>query len=201
MSDECKKASLRRSTIRAFTDHYMTGDAIDIGSGDDGLSKHAHLFPKITSVREWDLKDGDAQVMPGVVPRTYDTVHSSHCLEHVRNPWTALHRWWDILKPGGHLVIVVPSFWEYEQPFEEHRFPPSDYNPDHKSGFTTRTGSPRNSCVENMLRLVDTLPSATVCRLELLDWTLPEDRSKRRDYSSYDGEEPSIEIVIRKRNS
>lgn len=198
MADECKKACLRRSTIRAFTDYYITGKAIDIGAGKDGLSQHAHLFPKLTDVLEWDLPQGDAQIMPGVEKDTYDLVHSSHCWEHLKNPWTALHRWYEITKPGGYLVIVIPDFFAYEQPFDELQWSPQ-WNPDHKAGFVTRTGKPRNPLVKNLLQLLDTLPNAEVVRLELLDWTLPEDRHFRRDYSSYDGEEPSIEIVVRKR--
>lgn len=200
MADECKKASLRRSTIGAFTDHYMAGEAIDIGSGGDGLSKHAHLFPKITSVRDWDLEDGDANEMPGIASNTFDLVHSSHCFEHMKFPWKALHRWFEITKVNGYMVLVFPDFHTYEQPFDELTWVPQ-FNPDHKCGFTLRTGKPRNPLVKNLLQLLDTLPNAEVVRAEVLDWTLPTDRSKRRDYSSYDGEEPSIEIVIRKRNS
>lgn len=200
MADECKKACLRRSTIRAFTEYYIAGKAIDIGAGNDGLSHHAHLFPKLTDVFEWDLPQGDAQVMPGIEKSTFGLVHSSHALEHMRNPWTALHRWYEILKPMGHMVIVVPEFWNYEQPFDQYQFPPSSYNPDHKAGFTLRNNH-KNPCVYNMAALAHTLPDSEILRLESLDWTLPEDRSKRRDYSSYDGEEPSIEIVIRKRNA
>lgn len=199
MADECKKACLRRSTIRAFTEHYMAGSAIDIGAGNDGLSKHQHLFPKLTDVRDWDIKDGDAHDMQLIECNTYDLVHSSHCFEHMRFPWKALHRWYEILKPTGHMVLVFPDFHLYEQPYDETQWPPSLYNPDHRAGYTLRTGKPRNPLVKNLLDLFNTLPNAEVCRLELLDWTLPQDRSVRRDYSSYDGEEPSIEVVIRKR--
>lgn len=195
--NECAKACKRRSTISAFTQHYMAGKAIDIGAGSDGLSRHRHLFPKITSVREWDMADGDAQEMRGVQPNTYDLVHSSHSLEHMRHPWTALHRWWEILKPQGHLVVVIPEYFRYEQK-EARCFPPSDFNSDHKSGFTMRF-SKRDRNVRYVPELLAPLPFSEIQRIELLDHTMPSDwQSRRTDHSQQPTCEPAIEFVVRK---
>lgn len=40
---------------------------------------------------------------------TYDFVISSNCLEHIANPLKALNEWLRVLKPDGHILIVVPN--------------------------------------------------------------------------------------------
>ena len=59
--------------------------------------------------------DQAAELMASVADNTYDFVHSSHCLEHMRDPARAMHNWLRILKPGGHLVCLVPDEDLYEQ--------------------------------------------------------------------------------------
>jgi len=40
-----------------------------------------------------------------------DYIFSSHCLEHIREPWHEVIRyWWDHLKPGGVLFLYLPHF-------------------------------------------------------------------------------------------
>lgn len=128
---ETSKAMRRRLRDPMFASRYFVGRAIDIGSGNDPLSRQLGYWPLLKSVDEWDVKDGDAQLMPGVPDNTYDLVYSSHCLEHVRDAGVALYRWLDILKPGGHAVISVPDFEMYERGVW-----PSRFNPDHKTRFT-----------------------------------------------------------------
>ncbi len=38
-----------------------------------------------------------------------DVVVSSHALEHLADPVAALHRWADLVRPGGCLIIAVPN--------------------------------------------------------------------------------------------
>jgi len=40
---------------------------------------------------------------------SYDFVLSSHCLEHVANPMAALHEWRRVVRPGGHLLLLLPD--------------------------------------------------------------------------------------------
>jgi len=131
MSHECQKSILRRLHDPAFHQFYFVGDGIDVGGGYDGLDNYVKLFPRIRSVKNWDLKDGDAQLMAGVPDALYDFVHSSHCLEHMRDPYEAIRNWWRILKPKGHLVVMVPDGELYEQGIW-----PSTFNSDHKHTFT-----------------------------------------------------------------
>ena len=114
-----------------FISTYFVGYGIDIGGGSDSLKNQITRFPRIKSVRNWDINDGDAQDLQGVDDETFDFVYSSHCLEHLRDPAVALKNWLRVLKPGGYLVVTVPDEDMYEQGVW-----PSPYNADHKWSFT-----------------------------------------------------------------
>lgn len=46
----------------------------------------------------------------------YDFVLSSHNLEHMANPIKALKEWQRVVKPGGHLLIVLPyHLWTFDR--------------------------------------------------------------------------------------
>ena len=110
---------------RGDFEKFLNGKGIDIGGGPDCLK-----IPHGT-VQLWDLKDGDARFMRGVEDNTYDFVYSSHCLEHVTHVDQTLENWIRILKPGGHLYIVVPDYQLYEKCI----WPPI-FNQDHKFTFS-----------------------------------------------------------------
>jgi ubiquinone/menaquinone biosynthesis C-methylase UbiE len=40
---------------------------------------------------------------------TYDFVFASHCLEHIANPLRALREWSRVVKPGGHVILILPE--------------------------------------------------------------------------------------------
>jgi len=46
---------------------------------------------------------------------SFDFLHSSHCLEHVREPATALRNWIRVVRKFGHIVVMVPDEDMYEQ--------------------------------------------------------------------------------------
>jgi SAM-dependent methyltransferase len=193
MSNECSKAAKRRALDPAFTDLFFVGNGIDIGAGPDGLSSQKALFPRMGDVRLWDIPDGDAMLMAGVEDNTFDFVHSSHCLEHLINPATALGHWLRIVKPGGHVVVTVPD----EDLYEQGVFP-STFNPDHKATFTTfkrKSWSPRSVSVLPMLCAIR--PEPHVIKVEQIvakyDWS-----GERRDLTFLTDAECAIEIVLRK---
>jgi predicted SAM-dependent methyltransferase len=128
---EQSKAAKRRYYDGAFHHRYFVGNGIDIGGKPDPLGQYVGIFPLLRSARTWDLDDGDAQLMPGISDNQFDFLHSSHCLEHMRDVPTALSHWIRIVKPGGYLIITVPDEDLYEQGFW-----PSRYNGDHKWTFT-----------------------------------------------------------------
>jgi hypothetical protein len=47
------------------------------------------------------------------------------------NPQEAIQSWFSLVKPGGHLITIVPD----EDLYEQGHFP-SIFNSDHKSTFT-----------------------------------------------------------------
>jgi SAM-dependent methyltransferase len=147
--NEAGKAAMRRLHDSRFATRYFVGDGIDIGAGKDALGLYFELYPQMRSCRAWDKPDGDAQRMEGVPDARFDFVHSSHCLEHMREPAEALRNWLRILKPGGHLVVTVPDEDLYEQGVW-----PSTFNRDHKWTFTTckpSSWSPRSINLTELL--------------------------------------------------
>lgn len=107
MVDETSKTRLVRS--EDFDKEYLQGKVLDIGAGEDRVCAHAEGF---------DTEDGDAnRILDFQERESYDTVYSSHCLEHMFDPPQALQQWWELIKPGGYLVLVVPDENLYEQEF------------------------------------------------------------------------------------
>ncbi len=51
----------------------------------------------------------EATALTGIADASYDFVAASHVLEHVANPLRALREWRRVLRPGGALVLLVPS--------------------------------------------------------------------------------------------
>lgn len=118
VSTTCYERRIREG----FFEKYCQGKGIDIGYGGD---------PVTPTVRGWDIEDGDAHLMPGVADATYDFVYSSSSLEHMTDPEVAVRRWWQIVKPGGFLIISVPD----RDLFEKKRTLPSRFSTDHKHFF------------------------------------------------------------------
>jgi SAM-dependent methyltransferase len=50
---------------------------------------------------------------------SYDVVLSSHVIEHLANPLRALREWLRVLRPGGHLLTVIP----HKEGCADHRRP------------------------------------------------------------------------------
>lgn len=191
---ECSKSIARRQSDPNFLNRYFSGDGIDIGGAPDPLSLYRELFPRMGSVRTWDLADGDAEVMEGVGDATFDFVHSSHCLEHLNDPARGLANWFRILKPGGYMVVTVPD----EDLYEQGVFP-SSFNSDHKWTFTIFKQESWSAHSRNLLAMLSALgPAADIQKLELLSasfrYELP-----RFDQTLTPIAEAGIEFVVRKR--
>ena len=191
---ECSKSMTRRLRDDRFTNWYFVGSGIDIGGRPDPLTAHRASFPKISAVDIWDIDDGDAQFMAGVPDERYDFVHSSHCLEHLRDPAEGLRNWFRIVKPGGHLIVTIPDEDMYEQGIW-----PSTFNTDHKWTFTLHkpeSWSPRSVNLTNLLSGLGAY--ADIRKLEMIDSTYRFDIN-RYDQTILETTESSIEFVIRKR--
>jgi SAM-dependent methyltransferase len=175
---------------------YFAGDGIDVGCGDDPITKWRELFPLMGKVIEWDKKHGDAQALPGIAPESLDWLHSSHCLEHLNDPTQALFWWCQVVRPGGHIVVLVPDEDLYEQGSW-----PSRFNCDHKYTFTLSKSkgaswSPVSINIFDLLEAVNHL--AKPLRVELLEGTwLPGQAGT--DQTLNPCTESSIEFVLRRR--
>lgn len=168
----------------------FSGKGLDIGAGHDGIAKHGF------DVYEWDLADGDAQLLERVPNDTYDFVHSSHCLEHMRNVGVALDNWIRVCKPGGYITIVIPD----EELYERNNWP-SKFNWDHKFSFriyTEKDLHKKHINVIDMLKwIAKKVEPIQIIRIEEgFDWKLSRDVDQTVDVA---GPECSIELILRKK--
>lgn len=193
MAHETSKALIRRLTNPLYANEIFVGNGIDIGCGHDSLAKQIELWPYCLSVYSWDWPDGDAQEMPGLLPETFQFVYSSHTLEHVRDPRATLKRWWELIRPGGYLVVQVPD----EDLYEQGQFP-STWNPDHKSTFAVGKESSWSPVSHNLDQLLTELPTATLIHCQRLTEHFRPDWPRQDQTQGL--AECAIEGIVRKAN-
>lgn len=133
----------------------LRGSGIDIGCGSD---------PVMPGVRRFDRADGDANHITRFIHEQFDFVYSSHCLEHMEDPRAALREWWQLVKPGGHLIFIVPD----EDLYEQGVFP-SRFNPEHRATFTISKARSWSPVSINVLDLAGSLPQAELTSVTLHD--------------------------------
>lgn len=193
---ELSKSIFRRQRDPNFVTRYFKGTGIDIGGFPDPLSLYTEFFPLIESVRIWDLEDGDAELMNSVCDETFDFVVSSHCLEHLHDPYVGLKNWFRILKPKGHLVVTIPEEDLYEQGVW-----PSNKNLDHKWSFTVWKEHSWSPHSVNILSLLQGLgESADIRSISV------EDSGYRYSVPGFDQTltptaESAIEFIVRKKTN
>lgn len=149
------ETSKTRAVWGAFERSVLSGRGIDIGCGPD---------PVTPDVRRFDVADGDANEITRYVHAQFDFVYSSHCLEHMRDPRAALREWWQLVRPGGHLFVIVPD----EDLYEQGVFP-SRFNGDHKATFTISKARSWSPVSFNVLELAQELPGGEIVGLSLQD--------------------------------
>jgi SAM-dependent methyltransferase len=190
---ETLKATLRRLSDNRFATRYFRGEGIDIGSGADPLSDNSHPFPLISSIRNWDLQDGDAQTMQSVAAETYDFVHTSHCLEHMRDPYEAFANWIRICRRGGYIITTVPD----EDLFEQGQWP-STWNGDHKTTWTILKDSSWSPVSINVIEFLYQFKSEIqVIKIDLADYTY-QYGLERQDQTWSGITESAIEFVVKR---
>jgi len=163
--DEASKTNQFRGA--AFKRDYLSGRVIDIGAGPDLVVPHAVPF---------DLEQGDAQsILDYFRPQSFDCVHSSHCLEHMRDVPGALTQWWSLVAPGGYLIIVVP----HEDLYEQGAWP-SLFNPDHKATFNLGRCGDWSGVSFDLGALVASLAGAEIVEARIQDHGLDHHLVRRR---------------------
>ena len=139
-----------------FDGVYFSRTVLDIGCGDDLVVPHAQPF---------DMQHGDAnKILDHLPAASFDTVHSSHCLEHMHRPREALQDWWQLVRPGGYLITVVPE----EDLYEQGQWP-SRFNWDHKATFRLNKQTTWSPCSYDLRELHQALPSAEIISAEIQD--------------------------------
>lgn len=131
------------------------GKGIDIGCGSDPIFPEADCF---------DVADGDANEICRYVKKQYDFVFSSHCLEHMKNPFHAIQQWWNLVKENGYLYIVIP-----DEDLYEHGSFPSKYNDEHEWTFTVLKQKGTNIRSVNIIELLSSLKDARILKIEVQD--------------------------------
>jgi SAM-dependent methyltransferase len=191
---ECSKSIARRMHSPDFINSYFVGCGLDIGGKPDPLALYKDLFCQIKSIKTWDWEDGDAQFLSSVDGENYDFVHSSHCLEHLVDPFEGISNWLRVVRDGGFLIITVPD----EDLYEQGKFP-STFNYDHKWTFTINKNSSWSDKSINIIDLIKNLgPQCEVMKIELLGATYRYGMP-RYDQTLTPVAECGIEFVLRKR--
>lgn len=100
---------------------------LDVGGANVGNGSYRALFEdcKYTSL---DLKGADINV-PGydwpLEDASFDGVISGQTFEHDPRFWITMHNMARVLKPGGHIVLIVPSAGPvHRYPVDCYRFYP-----------------------------------------------------------------------------
>jgi 2-polyprenyl-3-methyl-5-hydroxy-6-metoxy-1,4-benzoquinol methylase len=134
---------------------YMKGDVLEVGSGignislfplRDGfrltltdynphyvehLKKHLGAHPSVSGITQMDLNDPLFEEKHAALTGQFDTVFLLNVLEHIPDDTKALHNCRSLLRPGGHLIVLVPSYrWLYA---------PLDKELGHFRRYTTRS--------------------------------------------------------------
>lgn len=178
MGAETSKSIPRRLRDPGFMQKYFVGVGLDVGAGGDPLSRYRPLFPRLDKVATFDVPGadadftGDGTTLAPLADFTFDFVHSSHCLEHIADPVTALTNWLRVTKPGGHVIVIIPEWTMYE-----HRTWPSQFNMDHKHAFYGGVSDPSPWSnvppIGNVVALLQALPlkCAELVKYERLEAT------------------------------
>lgn len=146
---------------------YMHGKGLDLGCGNE------KVWPKCVGIDsghhfgrgDADI-DGDVRDLSLFSDNSLDYIFSSHVLEHIKEEDvpTVLKEWARVLKPGGHLMLYVPSANFYPKVGEEGA------NPDHK--WNIEPGD-----------IEKKLAAATKCGWNHLE---SEERSRDNEYSIWE---------------
>lgn len=177
---KCRQRRLKEFWFEKYAPEDKIG--IDIGCQEDPLN---HTFRRF----DWVYGDGDATEMIGVPNNTFWTVYASHVLEHLQYPQKAIRRWYEITRPGGHLIIIVP----HRDLYERKRFPPSNWNPEHTYFWLPDAEDPpmTKSLKKEVLTAI---PNAEIVQFRVLDdgydYTIPPDCHAIGEFS--------IECIVKK---
>jgi SAM-dependent methyltransferase len=185
-----------------YTETVFRGTALDIGAAGDPLSRYRAELPHLTRITGLDhdkspdglvdselIQAGADQIPTGL---TWDLVYSSHCLEHLyqHTLQRVADAWWAAVRPGGHLLVIVPDMEMYERGHW-----PSKYNCDHKTTWRLERLPADPYYVESLRQFV-MLPGSELLSIQRLSAGYVDGA---RDQTATGECESGIEAVVRKK--
>src|SRR3990172_13339669 len=95
------------SKIRDRVKQWINGNVLDVCCRDDKITPDSigidrEYFAGVNIV-------GDCRNLRWFQKWAFETIFSSHGLEHLDNPQEALEEWCRVLKPGGNLILYLPE--------------------------------------------------------------------------------------------
>lgn len=106
---------LESRKICAFIVPYTRGRVLDVGCGNEVAWPHfvgvdnGHHFGRGAAT----IMVKDATDLSLFASGSWDSVFSSHTLEHIEDTRAALTEFWRVIRPGGHLVLYLPDKRHY----------------------------------------------------------------------------------------
>lgn len=125
-AETIERSAFARDIVRAVLDA-VHGAVLDVGAG---MSRYREwILEKGTSYTTVDIAPfpgidivGDAMDLP-IEDATYDTVVSTHVLEHVREPWVMVEEIERVLRPDGTAIVLAPFVYPFHaDPTDYFRF-------------------------------------------------------------------------------
>lgn len=113
-----------------FFKKYMAGLGLEIGY--KGYLPNVQPILDTAIGIDLDYPGYDGLILP-FSDKSQDYVYSSHVLEHIEEWWIILDEWFRVIKPKGHLVIIVP----HKDLYEKKNHLPSRFNADHKRFYNS----------------------------------------------------------------
>ena len=120
------RSSFTREVMLGVLDA-VHGDVIDFGAGMSRYKKW--IMQKAKTYTAMDIHDfpgidivGDV-LKPPLADASYDTVLSTHVIEHVREPWVMVEQIARVLRPGGTVILMAPFMYPFHaDPYDFFRF-------------------------------------------------------------------------------
>lgn len=107
-------SSFGTGVVRDHLLKFCTGNGLDIGFGGFPICPTALTLDQPGCVHKGNLS-GDAGDLRWFRDGVLDYVFSAHCLEDAQDTAAWLREWWRVLKPGGHLVMLLPDQAAYSK--------------------------------------------------------------------------------------
>ena len=144
---------------------YLRGRGLDLGAGDFRVLPHVITVDNMNHAQfGFNVRPDincDIQKLDVFASQSMDFVFSSHSLEHLEDPGSALKEWWRVIKQGGLLILYVPHKNLYPNigevganPDHKHDFLPEDVVNLMPDGWDLVENQERNEDIEYSMLLV-----------------------------------------------